>query len=40
MFLLLLESYTPIWIVPLSWFYLVLVSISQKPKEGETKGKA
>jgi len=35
--LLLLESYIHIWIAQLSWFYLVLVSISQE-LHGETRG--
>jgi hypothetical protein len=39
-FLLILESYTLNWIVLLSWFYLVLVSIPQELKKDETRGKA
>jgi len=30
--------YIYIWIALPSWFYLVLVSISQQPQEGETRG--
>ena len=37
-FLLFLESYIHIWIAPLSWFYLVLVSVLQEPQKGETRG--
>jgi uncharacterized membrane protein YesL len=37
-FLLLPESNIHIGIALLSWFYLVLVSISQEQEEGETRG--
>jgi hypothetical protein len=37
-FLLLPESYVYIWIVPLSWFYLMLVSVLQEQQEGKTRG--
>jgi hypothetical protein len=30
--------YIYIWIALPSWFYLVLVSVSQEPQEGETIG--
>jgi Ca2+/Na+ antiporter len=31
-------SHIYIWIALPSWFYLVLVSVSQEPQEGETRG--
>jgi len=31
-------SHIYIWIVLPSWFYLVLVLVSQEPQEGETRG--
>jgi len=31
-------SHIYIWIAQPSWFYLELVSISQEPQEGETRG--
>jgi hypothetical protein len=37
-FLLLPESYVYIWIVLLSWFYLMLVSVLQEQQEGKTRG--
>jgi sensor histidine kinase YesM len=37
-FLLLPESYVYIWIVPLSWIYLMLVSVLQEQQEGKTRG--